>query len=203
MGNVRKYREPILVQELVDANGNTIGGASGGGDEKPYTAAEASVTVADEAWSVRRLLLTITNGSFEMEGAIDGAGWKVATNPAGAGKSILGASMDLTFDFTAPALGTETFEVGLGTTQNVNSVLATTEVFFIGDDGNDLGGSGLTGRTKVQTSVGTATTIPWDLDNDGDDIYLNIGALIAALGTVTITVNGTITLYYVELGDSA
>lgn len=155
---------------------------------------------------IHRTQFTLSS-SFDMKivdsGANGGhAGVKIYDFPEGY-LQLIGAEANL--DFSAGTNGltsTSTYDVGVGTADvgTDNAALATTEQDVIAKvEGNTTDG----GTTTIATLHGAGTTITaYDGTATAKDLYIN--AAIEAddcSATQTANINGTVTVYWINLGD--
>lgn len=194
--NVLRFNEPIMVPSIVDANGTPLGGSSGASLEEPFVAVDGSASIASSDWSIKRNRLTLTNVAVALTSGSLGTGVALVTNPAGGVKLVLGAAMTLTVTVDGSFAGTEVFEFALGTLANNNSSLATTEENVLASD--DVGRTGAGSYSANSTNESNTNQITPVLELlGGDTIYLNVTESAAVTGT--ITVSGTVDIFYVEL----
>jgi hypothetical protein len=194
--------------EIVDATGAlayTIGAAPAEGDLTNGgvgTAAGSGVSAAEYGNTVHRTVLTVTDLSVAMTDATTAGchgSQKVYDFPAGA-IQILGASYNLTTLAGAGGIADNAALVGsLGSAAvgTDNATLTSTEADLVASTTGTLsGGAG------VLTKHGSVVTTAFDGTTTAIDAYLNLAVPDAgSTADDTITVNGTIELVWVNLGD--
>ena len=197
-GNVRKYREPIMVPSIVDANGAALGGGGGAGVSagQPYVSNEANSTLATEDWPVLKDTITVSALALSMVAGSRAGAVEIATNPAGAAKMILGAVMTLNVVQGAGWAGTETHELSLGSIQNVNSTLSSTEEDILASDDVGVTGSGTLTLNSSDNTNANQLTPKMELAA-GASIWLN--AIVDVGVTDDITLTGSIEIFYIDL----
>lgn len=187
--------EGAIAQAMLDDVGTDAAGAKNG----------STVTADENQPVVHQTVLTLAATPITMADASAGGGVKIYDMPEG-NILILGASGSIAMTTTSTLASTlnagVTCNWGVGTVVQANGTLATTEQNIIPTTNitasatiNVAGAASASRSADVVTLNGSGTPI---------DVYLNIGA---ATGTdidadATVTVAGTITLTWVNLGDT-
>jgi hypothetical protein len=169
-------------------------------DEVALTAAAAtSVTLEDKALVCRKLTLTVTDLVLSLTQALDYIGAKLCDLPD-SNLMLLGCEVDLECVKGETSNGLESgtdITLAIGTAVASASTLATTMENVIelqlldADDATPA---------YLDHSESNATALPITLaDGATNALYLNLAAAVTADDTLTCT--GTVTLYYVDLGN--
>tara|TARA_R110002167_G_C12707228_1_gene655081 strand:- start:220 stop:825 length:606 start_codon:yes stop_codon:yes gene_type:complete len=198
-GNVRKFNEPIMVPSMVDATGAALGGGGGGGESagQPYVSADANSTLATEDWPIVKDTITVAGLVLSFTSGARAGTAEILTNPAGAAKMIIGASMALSITLDGNWVGTETLQFALGTVTNTNATLSGTEESILASDDVGVSGNGtLIGNSSDNINANQLTPKLELLA--GGSIWLN-GINTSTGVTGTVAVSGTIEIYYIDL----
>lgn len=186
-----------LLSDLDDNLNETGNGAS----------AAATVTAVEKGNSIfHQTVLTLTALPVSINDTNVGGGTKIYDFPAGR-VYVLGATASVAFTTTSTLASTlnagVTLSWGVGsvqTTTQASGTLATTEQ-------NIVNASTATSSATINVAGATATAVGTAVALDGTttaiDAYFNVGVPTATDidGNATVTVTGTITLTWVQLGD--
>lgn len=155
------------------------------------------VTEVSERTSVQRTVLNITDLAITItdDTTKEWGGALIHTFPAGAIK-VLGVTLDLTLISAADFAGTGAGELALGSAIASDQALAGTQLTWTTD------AAALTGITSVVSNHHDQgeTVALYDGTSTPAPVYLNI-AMTNAEGAGVVTVNGTITITWVNCGD--
>jgi hypothetical protein len=197
-GNVRKYREPIMVPSIVDANGDALGGGGGAGvsAEQPYVSADANSSLATQDWPILSDVITVAGLAVSITAGSRAGTVEIVTNPAGAAKLILGAAMTLNIVQGGAWAGTEVTQISLGTVTNTNSTLSGLEEAVLASDDVGVTGDGtLTQNSSDNTNTNQLTPKLELLA--GGSIWLNCIVDVGVTDDIVLT--GTIEIFYIDL----
>jgi len=170
-------------------------------------AAGTGVTAAETAAGMRKVVITLVDAEVPLvdeAGVVAYGGLKIYDMPEGA-INFQGATADLALTLDAAGVNADwDGDFGLGTVTATNdATLATTEQDLLPTTATPQATASAT--TATGQSTGTEVGSVFDGTTTAMDVFLNIlvdDADHDVTGTPTnVVVNGTITLYYANLGD--
>lgn len=185
-----KQRQPMLAPNMIDGITTAI--------SEPGT----GVTVIDQAKTVRRARLTLTDFSVAVAEADDYGGTKVLDLPD-SNLMLLAVEVNLVMTKAGTTNGlvaATDVDVAIGTAVASNAVLSSTMIDVI--EKADLNADTLTGTWQAHSADQATATFPLQIaDGAASALYLNMAAAITADDTATF--DGTIDITYIDLGNDA
>lgn len=209
VAQVPKVYKDSSGDRLVVASGGSLENYQGAGAIAAHTdVTTAGLTLAEygdtavhkTVWTFDEVSLYITDATTAgAHGKI-----KLYEGPAGWIK-LVGASSNLTMDCNSTGLtDTATYDIGVGTATvgTDNAALTTTETDILADAGGDLSDAdGLNRATMADVNTSGFGT-DFDGHTTAVDYFLNVAfAADDASANDTCTLNGTITIVWINLGD--
>ncbi|RLE20449.1 MAG: hypothetical protein DRJ50_10720 [Actinobacteria bacterium] len=194
----RKENQNVSFNGNVDFNGN-FGGASAGGAITPGTGVSETF---DRMRAVRHVRLTLSGFVIAVDEADDFGGTKLLDLPD-SNLLLLMGEVDLAMvkgGLTNGLISTVDLDVGIGTAVASASTLATTMIDVF--EKTDLDADALSLLYAVDTQAQSTAATPLKLaDSATLALYLNVGLPVGITVSDTVTVSGTVDLYFVDLGN--
>lgn len=159
---------------------------------------EAGVTATSQPMTVQKLTLALTDVVADVADADDFGSAALVTLPD-TNMLILGCEVDLTLtkDGTGFIAATD-LDVALGTAAASNTTLASTMLNVLPKQ--DVDADSLTPALAAH-SLATTPVLTGVLDGAANVLYFNVSGPTETSEDATVTVDGTITLFYVDLGN--
>lgn len=184
-----KINQKVLVKNLVD------------GFSVPVSeAGAATVAVGDNLHTVRRARVSLTAFSISVLAANDYGGSKLVDLPD-RNMMLLGVEVDCVVTKqgnTNGIVAATALDMSIGTAVASNATLSSTMVNVI--EKKDIDTSALAVDFEAHSNDNASSTFPLRITDDAATaLYMNIAAAITANSSVTVT--GTIDIYYVDLGN--
>lgn len=184
-----KINQPLLAKNLQD--GFTVAVSEAGA---------ATVSVGDNVHTVRRARVSLTAFSIAITAANDYGGSKLVDLPD-RNMLLLGVEVDCVVTKqgnTNGVVAATALDMSVGTATASNSTLSSTMVNVI--EKKDIDTSSLTVDFEAHSNDNATSTFPLRITDDAATaLYMNLAASITADSSVTVT--GTIDIYYVDLGN--
>jgi hypothetical protein len=185
-----KQRQPMLAPNLDDGVSAKI--------NEPGT----GVTLKDDALVPRRARLTLSGFVVSVTAALDYGGTKLVDLPD-SNIHLLGAEFNLTLVKGGVTNGLEAavdLDVGVGTATASAQTLATTMIDIL--EKQDLDTDALSLTMAVHTQGQSTATMPKQIaDSATSALYLNVASPAGITADDTVTVSGTVDLFYIDLGN--
>jgi len=186
---VQVMRGRVIIPNLEDSGSVSIG--------EPNT----GVTIPpSESLAVKKATLTLSSFSVSVAEADDYGSTKLLDLPD-SNLLLLGVEVDCTITKAGTTNGLEAatdVDIAIGTAAASASTLATTMIDII--EKADLNADTLTGEFEAHTNNQATATFPKVIaDGASAALYLNVAAAITA--DDSLTVDGTITIAYIDLGN--
>lgn len=154
--------------------------------------AASGVTNTSKGGVVRRCSLKLTAVAVAVTAALDYGSIQIADLPDG-NLLYLGGIADLVATKTTISGALSTIDVGVGTAAASNATLSSTMIDIIPKIDSDAGGLVKGAATSTEAAKVFATS--------NTDLFLNVAVATTTDGTVTL--DGTIELFYLDLGNQA
>ena len=182
-----KQRQVTLMSQLRD------------GASLATAVAAASTTLKDEALVLRKLTIVLDDLVIDIDESDDYGGTRIVTFPD-TNVMILGCEVDLELvkgDTSNGLVAATDLDVAVGSAVASNSTLATTMIDVV--DKVDLNATDLTPALEAHSNDNSSAGASFIADSATSGLFLNLAAAITASDTLTCT--GTVTVYYVDLGN--
>ena len=183
----QKQRQVTLMPQLRD------------GASLATAAAAASTTLKDEALVVRKLTIVLDNLVIDIDEADDYGGTRLVTFPD-ANIMILGCEVDLELvkgDEVGGLVEATDLDVAVGSAVASATPLASAMIDVV--DKVDLNATDLTPALEAHSNDNSTKEASFIADSATAGLFLNLAAAITTTDTLTCT--GTVTVYYVDLGN--
>jgi hypothetical protein len=184
-----KINQPLLAKNLLD--GFTVPVSEAGA---------ATVAVGDNVHTVRRARLTLTNFSIAVTQALDYGGSKLVDLPD-RNMLLLGVEVDCTVvkqGNTNGIVAATDLDMAVGTATASNATLASAMINVI--EKVDIDTDALSVAFEAHSNDNATSTFPLRVaDGASTALFMNISCAITADSSVTVS--GTIDIYYVDLGN--
>ena len=185
-----KIRQPALIRNLED-------GLSVAVSESPAS----TITIADQAMTVRRARLQITGLSISVTAALDYGSAKIVDLP-NRNMLIMGVEVDCTVvkgGVTNGLVAATDLDMAIGTAQASNTTLSSTMVNIV--EKKDIDTDALTVTFQGHSNDNATSVAPFKVaDNASSALYMNVSAPGLITANDTLTVTGTVDIYYMDLG---
>lgn len=162
-------------------------------------AAAASTTLKDEALVARKLTIVLTDLVIDIDESDDYGGTRLVTFPD-ANILVLGCEVDLELvkgNTTNGLVLATDMNVAVGSAVASNSTLSAAMIDVV--DITALTASDLTPALEVHSNGNSSSGVSPIADSATAGLFLNLAAAITASDTLTCT--GTVTVYYLDLGN--
>lgn len=195
---VRKENQKVVFHGDVEMNGN-FGGNSAGGAVSPGT---GSTLTFDRLRAIRHVRLTLASATIAIDEADDFGSLKLC-DLADSNAMLLMAEVDLTLTKAGTTNGivaATDLDVGVGTAAASATTLATTMIDVL--EKTDIDDNDLEVTYQADTQGQSTASTPIKLaDSATLALYLNAVAVGGITVSDTISVSGTVDLYFVDLGN--
>lgn len=185
-----KIRQPALIPNLVD-------GLSVAVSESPAS----TITIADQAMTVRRARLQITGLSISVTAALDYGSAKIVDLP-NRNMLIMGVEVDCTVvkgGVTNGIVAATQLDMAIGTAQASSTTLATTMINIV--EKKDIDTVALSVAFTGHSNDNATSIAPFKIaDGASSALYMNAVAASLITANDTLTVTGTVDIYYMDLG---
>lgn len=198
-GNVQRFNQPILAPDYLRLDGASVGGAGA----SPLNAATAvgAVTIVDTPLAAQRLRVTITNYVGVITAAADFYSLSLATM----GDRYLTLGIRSEMDFVKDGTGVVS---GAAIDVSMSSVAASSQSLstFANSDvmlKKDINGAGnhLDQDFDSFAVISGTTVTSYPRPSAGSGLFLNVQSAVTVDGSITI--NGWIDIFYIDLGSPA
>lgn len=186
---VQKNRQPLLASQLMD------------GLSLKVTEPGSGVAITDEAVIPRRARLTLTNAVLTITAALDYGSLKLCDLPD-RNLMLLGVEVDLTLvkqGNTNGLLAATDLDLGVGTAAASATTLATTMIDVIEKVDQDTDALSVT-MQRHSNDQATATFPKRIVDGSSSALYLNAVPIAGITADSTLTVSGTVDIFYMDVG---
>jgi len=160
------------------------------------------VTLSDTSHAVRRAQLTLSGFVISVTAALDYGGTKLCDLPD-RNIMIMGVEIDLEVvkgGLSTGLITTVDLDMGVGTATASATTLATTMIDII--EKQDLDTDSLTVQLEAHTQAQSTASTPIKIvDAATTALYLNCGLPVGITVDDTLTVSGTVDIYYLDLGN--
>ena len=194
---VQKQTEPLLVHQLLDRNGNEIVGAP---SATPIAGSSAAATVLLKQDRVRKVTVTLDPLSLAVTEALD-YGSVAFVDLGDTNMMLLACESDLVVTKGGVVTGivaATDLDMAIGTAAASATTLATTMENVL--DKLDVDALGLVVDFDGHSSA--ATTMPLVIASGAaNKLYINAVPIGGILADDTLSLSGTVTLYYIDLGN--
>lgn len=187
-----KIKQPTLIPNLVD-------GLSVAVSESPVS----TITIADQAMTVRRARLRLTNTVISVAAAEDFGSVKLVDLP-NRNMLIMGVEVDCSVvkgGVTNGIIATTDLDMSIGTAAASSTTLASTMINII--EKKDIDDNALTVTFAGHSNDNATSVAPFKIaDGASSALYMNavpVGGITVVAGD-TLTVTGTVDIYYMDLG---
>ena len=188
-----KIKQQTLIPNLVDAVSTLI-----------TEAGAATVTIADQMVSVRRARVTLTSFSIAVTSANGYGGSKIVDLP-NTNMLLLGVDVNTTIvkgGVTNGIVAAKDLDVGIGTATASSTTLASTMIDII--EKKDIDTDALSVTFDAHSNDNSTSTFPRRIaDGASSALYLNASVIGGITANDTLSVTGTIDIYYVDLGNQS
>jgi hypothetical protein len=208
---VQKFNEPVLVYELQDADGTIIDLSAGvtnaasiaaleTAPAEPIAGSAAESVATIEQQRVQKVTLTLTALVLPVTAALDYAGVAFA-DLGDTNLMLLGCEADIVVTKGNESTGIEAavdLDMAIGTATASATTLAGAMEDVL--DKIDLDADTL--DVDFDGHSQAATTMPLFLpDGAANQLFINCGLPVGITVDDTLTMSGTVTLYYIDLGN--
>lgn len=205
---VQKFNEPVLVYELQSADGTIIDLSGIAGNAAAIAAAPANPIVGSSGASVaavgqekvQKVTLTITALVMNVTAALD-YGSVAFADLGDTNLMLLGAESDLAVTKGEVSTGIEAtvdLDMGIGTAAASATTLATTMIDVLAKIDLDAD----TAVVQFDGHSSLATTMPLVIASGASNqLFINCGLPVGITVDDTLTMTGTVTLYYIDMGN--
>jgi hypothetical protein len=185
-----KIRQPALIRNLED-------GISVAVSESPVS----TITIADQAMTVRRARLQLTNTVISVTGTLDYGSVKIVDLP-NRNMLIMGVEVDCTVVKGNAATGiinSTTLDMAIGTAQASSTTLASTMINII--EKKDIDTVALSVAFTGHSNDNATSIAPFKIaDGASSALYMNVACATVITVNDTLTVTGTVDIFYMDLG---
>lgn len=184
-----KINQQVLAKNLIDAS-----------SLKFSEAGASTVTIGNEFHAVRKARLTLTNFSISVTAANDYGGSKLLDLPD-RNLMLLGVEVDCVVTKqgnTNGIVAATDLDMAVGTATASNTTLSSAMINVI--EKVDIDTDSLSVAFEAHSNDNATSTFPLRVaDGASTALFMNISCAITADSSVTVT--GTIDIYYVDLGN--
>jgi hypothetical protein len=186
-----KIKQEVLAKNLIDAS-----------SLKFSEAGASTVTISNEFHAVRKARLTLTNFSIAVTAALDYGGSKLLDLPD-RNLMLLGMEVDCVVTKqgnTNGIVAATDLDMGIGTATASSTTLSSSMVNVI--EKVDLDTNALAVDFEAHSSDQSTAVYPLKIaDGASIALFMNVAAVGGVTADSSVTVTGTIDIFYVDLGN--